>query len=114
MDIEKKITRIRIELARLARSRKTRDFKWTPECPTEWQPTKVIDPRTQEPFTLAGAWEFVAERLEDSSIEVLEKIMDKPSGKKAYEMKIPTKHSKIYIKVQFGYGGKIKGRSFHD
>lgn len=113
MDFEKKITRIRSELARLARSKKARDFKWTPECPTEWQPTKVIDPRTQEPFTPAGAWEFVADSLDDPSIEVIEKIMDKPSEKKAYVMKITTKHGKIYIKVQFGYGGKIKGRSFH-
>jgi hypothetical protein len=104
---------IKGELARLARKKKARQVDWSRQYPTEWTPTKVIDPRSEEPFTRDGAWEFLAEKLEDQNTLIEEIDLDRLPGKKAYVMKIPSANGEIYIKVQFGNGGKIKGWSFH-
>lgn len=105
---------IKNELARLANSRNARCTAWKQDCPTEWHPTKVIDPRTKEPFTNPGAWDFVVEMLLKPETVLEEKELDKPRGKKGYELKIKTESGVIYIKLQFGLkGGTIIGRSFH-
>jgi hypothetical protein len=108
-----KLKGIKQQLAVLARRKKSRDWNWNPDCPTEWQPTQVIDPRSSNPFTHDGAWDFIAERLEQENTVIEEVILDNPPKKKAYVLRESTAHGEIYIKIHFGNGGKIKGRSFH-
>lgn len=105
---------IKTELARLAKSERARITRWTKDCPTEWRPTTVTDPRSGLKFTLPGAWDFIAEQLQNRETILEEIIMDKPRGSKGYVMKIKTEDGEIYIKLQFGKtGGTIQGRSFH-
>jgi len=111
--VPEKLDAIKKELAVLARRKRARDVRWSRDCPTEWQPEQVIDPRTGTYFTRNGAWDFIAEQLETEGKDIKPKVLDKPLGKKAYELIVGTKQGKIYIKVHFGNGGKIVGRSFH-
>lgn len=84
------------------------------EYPKKWWFGKVIDPRSHKYFTPTGAWEFIAENLEDPGIKIREVILEKPEGRKAYELLIPTKEDMIYIKIHFGgKGDTVIGRSFH-
>jgi hypothetical protein len=72
-----------------------------------------MHPRSCEPFTESGAWEFVAATLETGhAMELL--ILDNPRGAKAYVLIIAasTDAPPIYVKVQLGSGCVI-GRSFH-
>jgi hypothetical protein len=102
---------IRHQLVVLCRRKKARKTEWSVHCPTEWQPSTVIDPQSGLPFTDAGAWEFVADRLEDGS--QLESVqLDKPPGSTGYVLKIPLDSRKLYVKLQLGSGSVI-GRSFH-
>ena len=95
----------------LCQRKKARTSEWSINCPTEWQPTTAIDPQSGFPFTDAGAWEFVAEKLEDDS--VLEPVqLEKPLGSTGYVLKIPLGNRQLYIKLQLG-AGKVIGRSFH-
>ena len=105
-----KLKAVRCELARLARIKKARTSQWTQERPNEWRPQQIIDPRTGSYFTPPGAWEFVAEKLEDDNVIVTQVDLHHPQGEKGYEFHVDT----VYIKVQFGRGGTIIGRSFHD
>ena len=102
-------------LARAARSPRLRNRgEFSPGRPTKWHPTKVINPAggLDTPFTLAGAWELIASKIESGhDVEVVP--LRKPTGA-GYVMKIeidpnaPT----LYVKVECR-GGKIFGRSFH-
>ena len=112
-DASDNLKKIKSELARLAQSKKARTSIWTKECPTEWQPTKVIDPGTKRPFTSPGAWDFISEMLQKPETILEEIELEKPRGKKGYVLKIKTDDGDIYIKLQFGQGGTIIGRSFH-
>lgn len=107
------IENVKRELARLAAKKSARITRWSPNMPTQWQPMTVIDPRNGQPFTPSGAWEFIVEKLQDSDTVLEEKFLDKPKGKKAYVLRIDTENGQIYIKIHFGNGGKIVGRSFH-
>jgi len=81
--------------------------------PTEWQPTQVNNPSTGQPFTEAGAWSFIEEKLEDG--QHLEEVeLAKPPGRKGYVMEIRLEEGKpkLYVKLQLG-SGKVIGRSFH-
>jgi hypothetical protein len=72
-----------------------------------------MHPKSGEPFTERGAWEFVAEVLEAG--QVMESItLDRPPGAKAYVLIIATTPMTppIYVKLQLGAGCVI-GRSFH-
>jgi hypothetical protein len=86
-----------------------------PEYPTKWWIDGVIDPRSGQPFTYPGAWDFIAERLKERGTTIEEIPLDKPQGKKAYVLRERTKDGIIYIKVHFGIGKEdiIMGRSFH-
>lgn len=111
-----RLKRIKSELARLAlaQPKKACIPNWTPNCPTEWKPTEVIDPRTEMPFTYPGAWDFISEMLQKPETILEEIELEKPRGKKGYVLKVKTKYGVIYIKLQFGHtGGTIIGRSFH-
>jgi len=74
------------------------------------------DPRDRERsyFTDQGAWEYIAEALEDGKkVEVVE--LQKPQGAKGYVLLLqgvaPAKT--IYVKLQLG-SDKVIGRSFHE
>ena len=75
----------------------------------------MIDPAggLDAPFTNAGAWEFIASKLDEGhDVEVID--LRKPLGTKAYVMKIDIDPNArmLYVKVEFR-AGKILGRSFH-
>ncbi|MFM0185050.1 hypothetical protein PQR25_04630 [Paraburkholderia nemoris] len=104
---------IRSELIANCRRSKCRTSAFTPESPTKWRPTTVIDPTDAEgrAFTDSTAWEYVATLLEQNvDVEVI--ILTKPRGKKAFVMKVQAPQGEIYIKLQLGPPG-VKGRSFH-
>jgi hypothetical protein len=111
--LDERLRAIKHELSILASKKSAWIIKWTEECPTEWRPTTVIDPRSGEFFTPPGALDFVTEKLKEESTEIKEVPLDKPKGKFGYAFCVETNWGAIYIKVQFGNGGKIIGRSFH-
>ena len=105
----------RSQLARLARSARTRTTAFSPQEPTDWRPTQVrrsaggFSPY----FTHAAAWELIADKLDEGhEVEVVE--LRKPPGAKGYVMRIdlgpdvPT----LYVKLQLRRG-QVVGRSFH-
>ena len=103
---------IRSELARLARSKRTRSSQFTHARPTHWEPANVPRPDSGEAFTPEGAWAFVADLLE-SKAEVETMILKKPPGKTGYVMLVDGwQGEKIYIKLQL-VSGLVIGRSFH-
>jgi len=111
---KKKLKAIKRHIALLIR-RKSYMVPSGPEYPTKWWIDEVTDPRSGQPFTYPGAWDFIAERLEERGTTIEEIPLDKPQGKKAYVLRERTKHEVIYIKVHFGSGKEdiIMGRSFH-
>ncbi len=106
-------TSIRHEAAILARRKRARSSDFTLDAPCDWRPETVTNPEDQNPFTPDGAWNFIADRLEDESQIVECVVLRKPAGKKGYEMLIPQQGQRD-ICVKFALGaGKILGRSFH-
>jgi hypothetical protein len=102
----------RRQLARLARQKKRR--RVPRELPCTWQPWTVSNPEGNQPFTDAGAWEFTARLLEDSEGQMVEVItLDHPRGQLAYVMRCAVPGGELYIKVHYGHGPSILGRSFH-
>lgn len=103
----------RAEFVRHASSKHSRVSEWSARCPCEWRPQTVIDLRTGQVFTDAGAWDFVVENL-NSGCQLEEVILDKPPGKTAYVLKLDGGPQRpfIYVKLQAG-SGKVIGRSFH-
>lgn len=104
---------VRDEFIRLAASKRSRSSEFTPQCPTEWRPHSVIDPRTSQPFTDAGAWDYVVEMLH-AGIPLEQVDLEKPPGKKGYVLRLPAGGDSpfIYVKLQRG-SGRVIGRSFH-
>lgn len=103
----------RRQLARLARQKRNR--RVPRELPCTWQPWSVINPEDNQPFTDAGAWEFTAQLLEDTegqNVEVIT-LTERPAGTTAYVMKRDLPTGELYIKVHYGRGPSILGRSFH-
>jgi hypothetical protein len=82
--------------------------------PSDWRPRTVIDPETSLPFTEPAAWLLIAELLEEGH-ELCEVTLDRPPGKKAYELFVDLggSTSALYIKVHLG-ANCIVGRSFHN
>ena len=106
---------IRRELIVLARRSNARTSQFSHNRPTDWRPEQVRNPHgvLDEYFTKAGAWEFIADRLEAGHpVEIVE--LRKPPGAKGYVMKIDieTDQPQLYVKLQLG-SGVIIGRSFH-
>lgn len=84
------------------------------EYPKRWCFGGVVDPRSQKYFTPAGAWDFIAEQLEEAGTTIAEVTLDKPAGRKAFVLKTSTQHGTIYVKIHFGgKGDTVIGRSFH-
>jgi len=110
---KKRINSIKHHIAVLVR-REDCFVPFGPEIPTKWWFGKVIDPRTGKCFTPAGTWDFIAEKLEERGTKIKEVVLNKPPGRRGYELLVPTRNGTIYIKVHFGAGGnKVVGRSFH-
>ncbi len=106
---------IRRELIVLARRRHARTSQFSRNRPTDWRPDQVRNPHgiLDRYFTKAGAWEFIAARLEvGHPVEIVE--LRKPPGAKGYVMKIDIEpdQPQLYVKLQLG-SGMIIGRSFH-
>ena len=79
------------------------------------------NPETGEPFSGPGVpWEFIAKVLEEGC-EIQTITLRKPPGdKKGYVLKVPgglhergVQRPVIYIKLMFGNGSMVWGRSFH-
>ena len=105
---------IRRQIIELARCPSARSSAFTPERPTKWHPNTVVNPETGHPFTLSGAWEFIATCAEQGhEIEVLS--LRKPAGAPAYVMKVwlEGNRPRLYVKVEVR-SGRILGRSFHE
>jgi hypothetical protein len=98
---------IRHQLAVLARRKRARVI----DRPNRWRPHEVICPETGEPYTDAGAWEFIADLLEQGH-ELEESPQEQPAGVTAYVMHVSIAAETLYIKVRLGTGC-ILGRSFH-
>ena len=101
---------VRKQLASLACRKRSRAVGW----PSHWAPTNVRDPNGEygAPFTVAGAWEFVAELL-DSGHPIIEITLHQPPGKTGYVMLVPLPNDRpLYIKLELG-SGMVIGRSFH-
>lgn len=112
--MEEKLKLIKSHIAKLIR-RKQYVVGHAPENPVNWRHDEVIDPRSGEAFTYPGAWDFIAEILEQRGTTIKEKTLDKPPKKRGFILKEFTKDGIIYIKVQFGgpEGNIVEGRSFH-
>jgi hypothetical protein len=81
--------------------------------PRDWRPQQVRHPETREPFTLEGAWDFIADCLE-SGCAVEEITLENPPGKTGYVMLIDIGSDRplLYVKLELG-SGTVIGRSFH-
>jgi hypothetical protein len=86
---------------------------WTDGLPSEWRPDNVTDPRSGEPFTAFGAWEYIAELLE-SGHPFREVELKVPPGAHGYvlEVDVGVHHRPLYIKLQL-LRDQVAGRSFH-
>jgi hypothetical protein len=103
----------RRQLARLARTKGKRRVP-RGEFPCEWWQGTVINPEDNQPFTDAGAWEFCAQLLENiEEQEVTLRTLERPAGRVAFVMKHVLPGGALYVKVHFGHGPTILGRSFH-
>ncbi|TQV88351.1 hypothetical protein [Aliikangiella coralliicola] len=110
------IKELRLKLAKLARSKRTRHAGFSRELPSDWSPQKIINPKTGFAFSDESAWHLIADLLEDQSIEVKIITMRKPPGQEAIEIlyDYEPNASFLYIKVHLGFGNKkVLGRSFH-
>jgi hypothetical protein len=98
---------IRHQLKMLANRKKARRL----DFPRDWRPHEVLNPLDGQPFSDTGAWEFIAELL-DQGQELDLSPQEQPPGVTAYVMQVPLKEGQLYIKVRLG-AGYILGRSFH-
>jgi hypothetical protein len=103
----------REELIRLCKNRKTRRVIFTKKAPCDWQPTSVIHPKFGGYFSHPGAWEYVAELLEEGH-PFEEVTLSEPPGGRAYVMNVDLgpRQPKLYVKIQIK-AGCVFGRSFH-
>ena len=104
---------IRHEAAILARRKAAREAKFSREAPCHWSPGTVKVPNADNMFTSDGAWEFIADKLEDDSQSASYVPLENPPGQRAIVMIVPNEDQHIYIKFQLK-SGKIIGRSFHN
>ena len=86
---------------------------WSPDLPSKWWFGKIVDPRTGMPFTPSGAWDFIAEQLQDESTQIAVIDLEKPPNEKGYVLKISVTEGTIYVKLQMGRENVVIGRSFH-
>jgi hypothetical protein len=107
--MEQESPSIRHQLAVLVRRKSARTLGW----PRDWRPSEVCNPEDGQPFTPAGAWEFIAQLLgERDDIPIEQVRLDDPPGSTGYVLHAPLGEHLLYVKLQLG-AGKIIGRSFH-
>jgi hypothetical protein len=103
----------RLRWAEMARSKNRRQVGSPPKLPSHWTPFQVISPDSQLPFTEPGAWQYIADLLEQGH-PTEELVLDVPPGVIAHVMHVPHPNGKVlYIKFHLGLHNKIVGRSFH-
>src|SRR5260370_18320230 len=92
----------RTQLARLARQKSKR--RVPRELPCDWRPMTVPNPGdNNQPFTEAGAWEFIAELLENAAQEVTTITLHTPPDRTAFVMQCSLPgFEALYFKVHFG------------
>ena len=102
---------IRREIAILARQKRCRTSEWTADRPTEWRPHTVRD-RNGEFFTDVGAWDFVADLVENGH-PMRQVVLEHPVGKIAFTMtvRVDREGPEIYIKLRLSKN--VIGYSFH-
>jgi hypothetical protein len=111
---EGNLPEIRRQLISLSCNKKCRISAFSRERPVDWRPTQVRSPLSGLPFTEAGAWAFIAERLEAGHpIQAI--MLDQPPGSTGYVMEIHLEVDRpaLYVKLELGGSGKVFGRSFH-
>lgn len=100
-------------IATLCRSSTTRIVgEWEDGDPSRWEPYAVHDPRYDELFTDAAAWDYIAELVElgDGLRQV---ALREPKGCVGYELiHVLSDKRVLYIKFRLA-GGIVIGRSFH-
>lgn len=98
-------------MVRRARDKKLRTFLLEP---TVWNPTQVLDPESNIPFTDITAWHFIADQLE-SGCDVQAVELHRPRGEIGYVMLFQGAPGcpRIYVKVRL-HKHRIIGRSFHN
>jgi hypothetical protein len=101
----------RCQLALFARQKRRR--RVPRELPCSWRPSEVINPDDNQPFTDSGAWEFIAQLLENAEQSVDVITLERPAGQSAFVMTCDLPTGRVYIKVHYGHGPSILGRSFH-
>jgi hypothetical protein len=96
------------------RARRERIVHFSPDCPSDWRPTSVINPATQRPFDSDDqAWNFIADCLDaGTEISVVELEMPFGNNHQAFVMIAQVGEGQIYMKFQLG-ASQIIGRSFH-
>lgn len=101
-------------MVRRARDKRLRTFEFTTEEPTVWNPTQVLHPEYEIPFTDITAWHFIADQL-DRGCRVKAIELDKPAGETGYVMLFQGAPGcpQIYTKLRLR-GHRIIGRSFHN
>jgi hypothetical protein len=98
-----------IKWAILANRGRARMLGW----PRVWQPGAVLNPQDGQPFTPEGAWEFIAQVLDERLEITLEAVrLENPPGATGYVLNVPLAGQVLYINLQLG-PGRIIGRSSH-
>lgn len=81
------------------------------DVPCDWQPSSVMNPKTEMFFDDFAAWHHIADLAEEGhAIEII--VLEKPAGKKGAVMTVELPAGQLYIKVQLN-ADTIYGRSFH-
>jgi hypothetical protein len=103
---------VRHQLTVLCKRKRARVVSFSPTRPCDWRPHSVLDPATKRPFTSAGAWDFIAEKLElGHPIDEVE--LDHPPGRRGYVLVITLLDGRdLYVKLEL-LSGCVSGRSFH-
>ena len=96
---------IRRQIVVLARRPRARSSAFTPQRPTDWRPTTVVNPETGEDFTLSAAWRFIAEYA-DRGHDIQVVPLRKPPGATGYVMRITleTNRPRLDVKVELRSG----------
>lgn len=108
---------LRLDLARRARSKATRNNVFSRTLPSHWSPYSVLNPLTGLPFTDDTAWALISDILERDHPACFVEL-DIPKGLQAVVIiwKLSDDVPDLYIKIHKGTkpnGDKVFGRSFH-
>jgi hypothetical protein len=78
---------LRTEMVRRARDKRSRFVEFDVTEPCVWNPTQVLNPQSNLPFTDITAWHYIADQLE-GGCAVCAVCLRKPPGKTGYELRL--------------------------